>query len=124
MLCLLAQQGSQTLFAHSALGADLMAWSLLATVTRLTVARAQAEERQLETISARLMGDAAEEGDLAFGGEVSLDAQVRRRLPSELVPLHACNLCIGRQQLWQSCIRIAAAGVSAQQPQVHTRAGQ
>ena len=30
----------------------------------------------METISARLMGDAAEEGDIAFGGEVSLDAQV------------------------------------------------
>ena len=37
----------------------------------------QAEDRQMEAISARLMGDAAEQGDISFGGEVSVEAQVR-----------------------------------------------
>ena len=31
----------------------------------------------MEALSARMMGDAAEEGDISFGGEVGLDAEVR-----------------------------------------------
>ena len=36
----------------------------------------QAEDRQMQAISDRLMGDAAEQGDISFGGEVSVEAQV------------------------------------------------
>ena len=55
---------------------------------------AEPDVRRFKALAERQMGDAAEAGDIAFGGEVDMSADT----DANVRPTHACCLVSGQKQ--------------------------